>query len=170
MVAKAAPLGRVDEQYFTSRYAWYVVVLLTLVHIVAYIDRYLMSLLIEPIKATLSLTDFQIGLLIGPAFVFFFVVLGLPLGWLADRKSRRTILAIGIALWSVMTAACGMAKSFGGLFLARIGVGIGEASAAPCLIAVRLQSMPVSPPPSTTTFLPSRLIRCFSRLLIPSSR
>ena len=132
MVAKAAPLGRVDEHYFTPRYAWSVVVLLTLVHIVAYIDRYLMSLLIEPIKATLSLTDFQIGLLIGPAFVFFFVVLGLPLGWLADRKSRRTILAIGIALWSVMTAACGMAKSFGGLFLARIGVGIGEASAAPC--------------------------------------
>jgi MFS family permease len=132
VVANVAPVGRTDESYFAPRYAWYVVVLLTLVHIVAYVDRYLLSLLIEPIKATLFLTDFQIGLLIGPAFVFFFVVLGLPLGWLADRKSRRTILAVGIALWSVMTAACGMARSFGTLFLARIGVGIGEASAAPC--------------------------------------
>ncbi len=132
MVANVAPVTRTDENYFAPRYAWYVVVLLTLVHIVAYVDRYLLSLLIEPIKATLVLTDFQIGLLIGPAFVFFFVVLGLPLGWLADRKSRRTILAVGIALWSVMTAACGMARSFGTLFLARIGVGIGEASAAPC--------------------------------------
>ncbi len=132
MVANVAPVRRTDESYFAPRYAWYVVVLLTLVHIVAYVDRYLLSLLIEPIKATLVLTDFQIGLLIGPAFVFFFVVLGLPLGWLADRKSRRTILAVGIALWSVMTAACGMARSFGTLFLARIGVGIGEASAAPC--------------------------------------
>ncbi len=131
MVAKVATRGH-TEDYFAPLYAWYVVVLLTMVHIVAYIDRYLLSLLIEPIKASLSLSDFQIGLLIGPAFVFFFVVLGLPLGWLADRKSRRTILAIGIALWSVMTAACGMVKSFGGLFVARIGVGIGEASAAPC--------------------------------------
>ena len=132
MVASVAPLGNVDERYFSPRYAWYVVGLLTLVHIVAYIDRYLLSLLIEPIKASLSLTDFEIGLLIGPAFVFFFVVLGLPLGWLADRANRRTILATGIALWSLMTAACGLVKSFGGLFVARIGVGIGEASAAPC--------------------------------------
>ena len=132
MVAEVAPLGRADRHYPRPLYAWYVVALLTMVHIVAYIDRYLLSLLIEPIKASLGLTDFQIGLLIGPAFVFFFVVLGLPLGWLADRKNRRTLLAVGIGLWSLMTAACGMVKSFGGLFVARMGVGIGEASAAPC--------------------------------------
>jgi MFS family permease len=132
LVAEVAPLGRANHNYVRPLYAWYVVVLLTMVHIVAYIDRYLLSLLVEPIKASLRLTDFQMGLLIGPAFAIFFVVLGLPLGWLADRKNRRTLLAVGIGLWSLMTAACGLVKSFAGLFIARMGVGIGEASAAPC--------------------------------------
>lgn len=119
-----------------SVYAWYVVVLLTLTYIVSFIDRYILSLLIEPIKASLHLTDFEMGLLIGPAFVILYVTIGIPIGWLADRKNRRTILAIGIALWSFMTAACGLVKSFGALFAARVGVGIGEASVAPCALSL----------------------------------
>jgi MFS family permease len=125
-----------SQDFRAGPYAWYVVSLLMLVHIVAYVDRYLMSLLIEPIKRSLDLSDFQIGLLIGPAFVFLFVALGVPIGYLVDRRNRRSILAVGIALWSLMTAACGLAKSFGTLFLARVGVGIGEASAAPCCISL----------------------------------
>ncbi len=122
--------------YPKPAYAWYVAALLTTTYIAAYVDRYLLSLLIEPIKANLTLSDLQIGLLLGPAFSVLFVTLGLPLGWLADRKNRSKLLACGIALWSLMTAACGLAKSFLGLFVARVGVGIGEATAAPCSISL----------------------------------
>ena len=113
-------------------YAWYVASLLSFVYILSYVDRYILSLLIEPIKLSLGLSDFQIGLLIGPAFVILFAIVGLPIGWLVDRKSRTAILSIGIALWSVMTAACGLANSFLSLFMMRVGVGIGETTAAPC--------------------------------------
>lgn len=106
------------------------------IYMAAYVDRYLLSLLIEPIKADLALSDFQIGLLIGPAFVMFFVTLGLPLGWLADRTNRTRLLAASIALWSLMTAACGFAKGFATLFVARMGVGVGEAAAAPCSVSL----------------------------------
>ena len=122
--------------YPPARYAWYVVSLLTLAYIIAYVDRYMLSLLTEPIKASLELSDFEIGLLIGPAFVIFFVTLGLPLGWLADRKNRTVLLVIGITVWSFMTAACGFVKSFAALFAARVGVGIGEATVAPCTVSL----------------------------------
>jgi MFS family permease len=122
--------------YPDIRYAWYVAALLLAVYILSYVDRYILSLLIEPIKASLDLTDFQIGLLIGPAFVILFVTVGLPIGWLVDRKSRTAILSTGIAVWSVMTAACGLANSFLSLFLVRVGVGIGETTAAPCAFSL----------------------------------
>lgn len=106
------------------------------VYILSYVDRYILSLLIEPIKASLGLTDFQIGLLIGPAFVILFVTVGLPIGWLVDRANRKVILSTGIAVWSIMTAACGLANSFLTLFLVRVGVGIGETTAAPCAFSL----------------------------------
>ena len=120
------------DAYPNRAYAWYVASLLGFVYILAYMDRYVLSLLIEPIKATLGLSDFQIGLLIGPAFIVLFVVAGLPVGWLVDRKHRTAILTVGIAAWSVLTAACGLAKTFWSLFLVRVGVGIGETTVAPC--------------------------------------
>lgn len=121
---------------FSSTYAWYVVVLLTLTQIVSYMDRFLPSLLIEPIKHDLHLDDFQIGLLLGPAFVLFYVMLGIPIGWLADRISRRAILAVGVTVWCIMTAAGSAAQSFLALFSARLGVGIGEATVAPSSISL----------------------------------
>ena len=126
------PLKSSDVAYPDRGYAWYVASLLGLVYILAYMDRYILSLLIEPIKSSLSLSDFQIGLLIGPAFIFLFVVAGLPIGWLVDRKNRTAILTGGIAAWSVLTAACGLANTFWSLFLVRVGVGIGETTVAPC--------------------------------------
>ena len=122
----------IDEVYPNRTYAWYVAGLLSLVYILSYVDRYILSLLIEPIKLSLNLSDFQIGLLIGPAFVILFAIVGLPIGWLVDRKNRSILLSVGIAVWSVMTAACGLANSFVTLFLMRVGVGIGETTAAPC--------------------------------------
>ena len=120
----------------TTRYAWYVVVLLLLTQIVSYIDRFLPSLLLQWIKTDLQLTDFQVGLIMGPAFGLFYVFVGVPIGWLADRYSRRKILALGISIWCAMTAAAAFAKSFLPLFAARMGVGLGEASVAPCAISL----------------------------------
>ena len=120
----------------SRRYAWYVVILLTFTQVVSYIDRFLPSLLIEQIKGDLALSDFQVGLLLGPAFGLFYVFVGVPIGWMADRFSRRKILAVGIAVWCSMTAAAGLARSFLPLFGARLGVGLGEAAVAPCSVSL----------------------------------
>lgn len=112
-------------------YAWYVVALLIVAYVVAFIDRGILALLIEPIKADLGLTDVQMAWLMGPAFGIFYATLGIPIGVLADRSNRRNIIVIGVALWSAATAACGLARSFLGLFIARVMVGVGEATLSP---------------------------------------
>jgi MFS family permease len=117
-------------------YAWYVAALLTLTQIVSYTDRFLPSLLVQPMKAELHLSDFQMGLLLGPAFVLFYITLGLPIGWLADRFSRRAILAAGITIWCAMTALGAAAGSFLPLFATRLGVGLGEATVTPSAISL----------------------------------
>jgi len=119
-----------------KRYAWYVAALLTVTQVVSYVDRFLPSLLIESIKSDLALTDLQVGLLLGPAFGLFYVFVGVPIGWLADRRSRRAILATGISIWCAMTASAGLARSFVPLFLARMGVGLGEATVSPCSVSL----------------------------------
>lgn len=111
--------------------AWFVVALLTLAYAVSLLDRWILSLLVEPVKAHFALSDTQMGLLMGPAFALLYVGLGLPFGWLADRYSRRAIIAAGMAFWCAATAACGLAQSYLQLAAARFGVGIGEASLAP---------------------------------------
>lgn len=116
--------------------AWYLVILLTAAQIVSYIDRFLPSLLIESIKTDLRLSDLQVGLLLGPAFGVFYIVAGLPIGWLADRISRRSLLAAGISVWCAMTAAASMTRSFMPLFVTRLGVGLGEATVAPCAVSL----------------------------------
>ncbi|MEO8751135.1 MAG: MFS transporter [Casimicrobiaceae bacterium] len=120
----------------SRRYAWYVVILLTLTQIVSYLDRFLPSLLVASIKQDLQLSDFQVGLLLGPAFGIFYVIVGLPIGWLADRRNRRTILSVGITLWCAMTTAAAFARSFLPLFGTRLGVGLGEVTVAPCSISL----------------------------------
>ena len=100
-----------QEPYPTRGYAWYVVAVLLIIGITSYLDRNIVSLLIEPIKADLVLTDTEVSVLQGTAFAIFYVALGLPCGALVDRRSRRTILAIGVALWSVMTVAGGFAQN-----------------------------------------------------------
>lgn len=136
--ALAATIAMPVAEFANSsrRYAWYVAGLLTLTQVVSYIDRFLPSLLIQPIKADLGLSDFQVGLLLGPAFGIFYVFVGIPIGWLADRRSRRAILGIGISIWCAMTAAAGLVRGFWPLFVARLGVGLGEATVAPCSISL----------------------------------
>lgn len=104
---------------------------LMLGYIVSFIDRQILSLLVQPITADLGISDFEMSLLQGFAFALFFCILGLPFGRLADRYSRRHIIMVGVLLWSIMTIACGFANSYAMLFLARMGVGVGEAALAP---------------------------------------
>jgi MFS family permease len=108
-----------------------VVGVLTLASLAGWVDRLILSLMVVPIRHDLGISDTQMSLLIGLAFSVFYTLLGLPIGWLADRSSRRAIMGWGVAAWSVMTTLCGLAGSYGRLLLARVGVGVGEATLNP---------------------------------------
>jgi predicted MFS family arabinose efflux permease len=112
-------------------YRWYVLGLLWLVAVLRFVDLQILAVLLEPIRRELLLSDTQLALLGGLAFAVFYATLGLPIAWLADRSNRRNIIAAAVTLWSLMTALCGQAGSFTTLFLARMGVGVGEAGAYP---------------------------------------
>ncbi|TPG12443.1 spinster family MFS transporter [Sphingomonas oligophenolica] len=105
--------------------------LLTLVYFFSYMDRYILAILLELIKADLHLSDAQLGMLSGLAFAVFYAGLGIPVARLADRTNRRNIIAIALAIWSGMTALCGLAQNFVQLLAFRIGVGVGEAGSSP---------------------------------------
>jgi len=128
---RTAPAAAPAEAWPDPRRAWAVVVLLALAFTSSFIDRQILSLLVEPVKADLGITDTQFSLLVGLAFSLFYSICGVPLGYLADRKSRRVIISAGVFTWSVMTTMCGFAQNFAQLFLARMGVGVGEATLTP---------------------------------------
>ncbi len=119
------------EGYPPAATANYALILLLLAYILSFIDRNVMAVLIGPIRADFAISDFQYSLLHGFAFSMFYIVMGLPIARLADRHSRKWIITAGLVAWSAMTCLCGAARSFGGLFLARVGVGIGEATLSP---------------------------------------
>src|SRR3984957_10061002 len=110
---------------------WYVLLVLTLVYSLSIADRFVMSTLIEPIKADLKLSDSAIAFLTGTSLAFFYVTAGLPLAYLADRTNRRTMVALALGAWSFMTSCCGIAQNYLQLLLARVGVGVGEAGGTP---------------------------------------
>ena len=120
-----------SKAYPTLKAGWYAVFILLLAYILSFVDRIIMSLLVIPIQQDLGTSDAQMGLLMGFAFALFYTAIGVPIARLSDVKSRKIIVSVGIFLWSLMTAACGLAKSFFQLFLARIGVGVGEAALSP---------------------------------------
>ncbi len=113
------------------RYAWYVAIVLMVCNTLSFIDRQILGLLVTPIKLELNISDTRIGLLQGLAFGLFYTLLGIPMGRIADRSNRRTLVAVGIFCWSLMTALCAGARSFWTLFAARMGVGVGEATLSP---------------------------------------
>ena len=114
-----------------DRYAWYVLAILTLVYTFNFVDRQIIAILSPAIKEELGLSDTLLGLLKGPAFAVLYTTLGIPLAWLADRKSRVSIVSASLAVWSAFTALSGLAVNATQLALARIGVGIGEAGCSP---------------------------------------
>jgi MFS family permease len=117
---QAAPA---DTDYPPALQAWYCVFALALAVMINFLDRGILTLLVEPIKHDLKLSDVQMSFIMGFAFTFFYAVLGLPVARLVDRKSRKLIMTAGIAIWSVMTLFCGLATNFWHLFIARMGGG-----------------------------------------------
>ncbi len=121
---------------------WYTVGVLTVAYVFSFIDRSILSLLVGPIRADLGISDTQISVLHGLAFAVFYTLLGIPIASLADRRNRRNLIAIGVAFWSLATAACGLTRNFWQLFVARIGVGVGEAALSPAAYSMIADSFP----------------------------
>lgn len=144
------PLARWNETAASARAAastwhrWYALGVLTAVYVSNIADRFVISTLIQPIKTDLHLSDTAIGFLTGTALAIFYIGMGIPLGLIADRVDRRKLIALSVAVWSAMTAACGAAGSFVQLLLARIGVGIGEAGGTPASQSMLADLFPFS--------------------------
>jgi MFS family permease len=134
-----------DESGYPSRpYAWTVVAILIATAVVSYTDRQVLSLLVDPIRGELGISDTQVSLLLGTAFAVVYGIAGIPLGILADRTSRRNLIFAGVLVWSCGTLACGFSHSFGQLFAARIVVGLGEAVLSPAAISLISDYFPPS--------------------------
>ena len=120
-----------ESVYPSSAYAWYCVFILMGIYLNSFLDRQILGLLVDPIKADMGISDTQMGFLMGPSFAIFYIIAGLPLGWLADRMSRRLLIAIGQFFWSIASVGFGMGRSYTQLIAARVGVGVGEATLSP---------------------------------------
>src|SRR3984893_18991338 len=112
--------------YPSRRYAWPAVPILMATAVLSYTDRQVLSLLVDPIRSDMGISDTQISLLLGTAFAVGYGTAGIPLGYLADRISRRNLIFAGVCVWSLGTIACGFSRSFGEIFTSRIVVGLGE--------------------------------------------
>lgn len=121
---------------------WPMVSIFMVFAFMSYVDREVVSLIVQPLKRDLSLSDFQIGLLLGPAFGFFYALAGLPMGWLLDRFSRRWITTLCVAFWGVATALSGVTTNFLQLFAARMGIGLGESALSPAAHSMIAEQMP----------------------------
>ena len=149
MMASAAPTQMDDQAGLGLR--WYVLIITMLVYTINIADRYVMSTVLEPIRLELQLTDSGIAFLTGVSLALFYVTMGIPLSWVADRYNRKNLLAASIAAWSVMTTLCGLSKGYTQLLLARIGVGIGEAGGTPACNAIIGDYFPANRRPMAMT-------------------
>lgn len=138
----AASAGQVTAAFPGVGQAWFLVISLSLINMVSYVERQILTLLFTPIKHDFHLTDTQVSLLAGAAFVIFFVLFGLLFGRLADHGHRKRIILIGAMFWSLATTACGLGRNFAQLFVARICVGVGEASLSPSALSMMTDLFP----------------------------
>ena len=124
-------MSSAEPSYPSSGRAWWSVLVFLALYVLSFVDRQVLSLMIVPIQKDLGIGDFQASLLSGFAFALFYTFFGIPIARLADSRSRRAIVAAGLAIWSGATACCGIARGYASLFLARTGVGVGEAALSP---------------------------------------
>ena len=129
MMTLAQPSRTADTPSLSR--AWFTVAALSLASIISYIDRQVINLLVDPIKADLGISDVQISLLQGFSFALLYALLAIPLAWIADRHNRKTVILIGLICWTAATFSSGLAAGFAMLFVARMMVGLGEATLAP---------------------------------------
>src|SRR5215475_13748902 len=139
---KSVSLDATSEPWPSPARAWYSVFVFALALMINMLDRGIVPLLVGPLKRDLGLSDTQMGWLMGPAFVIFYALLGLPIARLVDYKSRRAILGVGVAIWSFLTSLCGLARGFWQLFACRIGVGSGEACSGPATFSMLADLFP----------------------------
>ena len=125
-----------EAPYPPARLGWLVVAILMTAYVFSFLDRQILALMIQPMKRDLGLSDTSISLLLGLAFGLFYSLLGVPLGRIADSHSRRGLIAAGMVTWCLMTIACGLARNYGELFAARVGLGVGEAALAPAALSL----------------------------------
>jgi MFS family permease len=144
MLAEDLRVAPEEEPYPTPRKAWTLVVVLCLLYVLSILDRQVINLLIDDIRADLRINDLQVSLLQGLAFALFYVTFGLVCGRAVDRHPRRLVIALGVGVWSVATAACGVARTFVQLGVARLGVGAGEAALLPAAYSMIADSFPKS--------------------------
>jgi len=130
--------------YPSRPYAWTVVAILIATAVLSYTDRQVLSLLVDPIRGDMGISDTQISLLLGTAFAVIYGIAGIPLGFLADRISRRNLIFAGVSVWSLGTIACGFSHNFGEIFASRIVVGLGEAALSPAAISLISDYFPPS--------------------------
>jgi MFS family permease len=148
---KATPA---DTEYPPARQAWYCIFALALATMINFLDRGILTLLVEPIRHDLRLSDVQMSLIMGFAFTFFYAVLGLPVARLVDRsRSRKLIMTVGITIWSVMTMLCGLATNFWHLFIARMGLGVGETTSGPSAYSLLSDYFPPRRLPRAISFM-----------------
>lgn len=145
--ATADPSGAVREAARAvvpraGRDAWWTVIVLTTLYAFSYLDRFILTMLVPSVKASLKLSDTQMGIILGPAFALVFAVAGLPLGWAADRFSRRAVILLGAIVFGAATGVSGLATSFAGLLVLRMLVGIGEASLTPAAMSLISDKIP----------------------------
>ncbi len=137
-----APLAQISAPGMSIGMAWYMIGALFLIYVLAWLDRLIISMMVEPVKATLHLSDFQMSLVLGPAFAISYAIFGIPLGWATDLFSRRLVIFFGVIVWSVATLGCAFATSFHFLILCRIFVGVGEASLLPAAYSLIADAFP----------------------------
>jgi predicted MFS family arabinose efflux permease len=130
---------------------WYVLFITMLAYTISIADRYVMSTVLEQIRLELHLSDAGAAVLTGVSLALFYVGVGFPLAWITDRYSRRNVLAVSIAVWSLMTTLCGLARNYTQLLLARIGVGIGEAGGSPACTSLVCDFFPAARRPMALT-------------------
>ena len=131
-----------DASYPSSSRAWFAVAILFLAYTLSFVDRQIFAFLVDPIKEDFQISDSAFAFMSGFGFVIIYTVLGIPIGRLADSHNRRNIVSAGVAIWSVMTAWCGVAGSYWQLFLGRFGVGVGEAALSPCAYSMITDNFP----------------------------
>lgn len=146
--ATAAPAG---EENASVALRWYVLFIMMLAYTINIADRYVMSTVLEQIRLDLHLSDGGVAFLTGVSLALFYVSMGIPLSWIADRYNRRNLLAISITLWSLMTTLCGLSRGYIELLLARMGVGVGEAGGTPSCNSIICDYFPAARRPMALT-------------------